>query len=126
MPTEPVWLRSPAVRLARHLVVVATVAVMGIGGVTSCGADGGPTPDDPVLAQGQQLYRQYCASCHGPKGGGGSGPRLAGLVEERYPDIEDQIALIANGRAGMPGFGQRLSAEELRAVARYEREALGE
>jgi len=126
MPTHPVWLRSPTVRLARQLVTTAALLVAASGAVAACGTDGGPTPDDPVLAQGQQVYRQYCASCHGARGGGGSGPRLAGVVEQRYPDIEDQIAVIANGRAGMPAFGQRLSADELRAVARYEREALGD
>jgi mono/diheme cytochrome c family protein len=78
-----------------------------------------------VLAQGQQIYKANCATCHGQAGGGGIGPKLAGLVEKRYPDIADQEAVIINGRSSMPKFGNRLSAEEINAVARYEREALG-
>ncbi len=94
--------------------------------LASCGSDDTATPSDPVLAQGQRVYDTNCASCHGRKGDGGLAPKLAGLMTSRYPDIADQEAVIANGRANMPGFAQRLSAEEINAVARYEREFLGQ
>ena len=58
-----------------------------------------------MLAEGQTIYNQKCASCHGPGGNGGMGPKLAGVVANRYPDIEDQKAVIANGRSSMPAFG---------------------
>ena len=61
----------------------------------------------------------------GQAGGGGLGPKLAGLVEKKYPNIADQEAVIANGRSSMPKFGSRLSPAEINAVARYEREVLG-
>jgi mono/diheme cytochrome c family protein len=90
--------------------------------VAACGSgDDLATPTDPTLARGQQVYRQNCASCHGSKGGGGAGPRLAGVVAERYPSIDDQIAVIVNGRAGMPSFEDRLSPEDIAAVAAYVR-----
>jgi mono/diheme cytochrome c family protein len=91
----------------------------------ACG--GGPaTPDDPVLAQGQQIYQARCASCHGANGGGGLGPRLAGRMTERFPAIDDQIALVTNGVRGtnMRAFGEVLTPEEIEAVVRYTREAL--
>ncbi len=91
----------------------------------SSGGSSIAVPSDPVLAQGQQIYTQNCASCHGQKGGGGIGTKLAGLVEKKYPNIADQEAVIANGRSSMPKFGSRLSAAEINAVARYERESLG-
>ena len=106
----------------------ASCVLIGAATLFSACASGGSSeavPSDPVLAQGQQIYRANCASCHGQAGGGGIGPKLAGLVEKRYPDIADQEAVIANGRSSMPKFGSRLSAEEINAVARYEREALG-
>ena len=81
--------------------------------------------DDPVLAEGQKIYTQNCASCHGASGGGGYGKKLAGVVATNYPNIDDQIALIANGKGGMPAFGKKLSPEQLTAVARYTREVLG-
>ena len=80
---------------------------------------------DPVLELGQQVYENECARCHGAAGGGGFGSELAdGKVVEAYPDIADEIEIIANGRNGMPGFADRLSAEEIEAVTRYTREAL--
>ena len=57
-------------------------------------------------------------------GGGGAGPKLAGRMEDVYPDIADQIAVIANGRGSMPAFGSALTPEQIEAVAKYEREVL--
>ena len=82
-------------------------------------------PSDPVLAQGQQIYKQNCASCHGQSGGGGMGPKLAGLVAKMYPNIADQEAVISKGRSSMPSFSKILSPDQIEAVARYEREVLG-
>jgi mono/diheme cytochrome c family protein len=107
----------------RVAVLVGALLVAAVAG----GCSGGPaTPDDPVLAQGQQIYLARCASCHGASGGGGLGPRLAGRMTERFPDIGDQVALVTNGVRGtnMRAFGDVLSPEEIDAVVRYTREAL--
>ncbi|WP_208029490.1 c-type cytochrome [Rhabdothermincola sediminis] len=108
---------------AVKVLTLAVALVVGVLALNACGtgSDDTATPADPVLARGQQVFRQNCATCHGAKGGGGNGPRLAGVVASRYPNIEDQIAVITEGRAGMPSFGQQLSAEDIRAVATYER-----
>jgi mono/diheme cytochrome c family protein len=100
------------------------MVMMGVG--VGCSAGGPPTPNDPVLAQGQQIYTARCASCHGVSGGGGIGPALAGRMTERFPDSADQAALIANGVQGtsMRAFGEVLSASEIEAVVRYTRETL--
>jgi mono/diheme cytochrome c family protein len=106
---------------------VGSAVVAAALGLGACGGGGGAeqaTPSDPVLAQGQQVYKDHCARCHGSRGGGGAGVKLAGVVAQRYPDIEDQIAVIANGRANMPKFSEELSPEEMEAVARWEREGL--
>ncbi|HSL59791.1 MAG TPA: cytochrome c [Acidimicrobiales bacterium] len=108
--------------------VVAVVAVLALGACASespdvpTGADG---TADPELVLGREIYAAQCASCHGAGGGGGAGPALSdGRVERAYPDLADQIALVANGRGAMPAFGERLDAEELEAVVRYTREVL--
>ncbi|WP_334144648.1 c-type cytochrome [Rhabdothermincola sp.] len=107
---------------AAKVLILAIALVGGVLALNACGnGDDAATPSDPTLARGQQVFRQNCATCHGAKGGGGNGPRLAGVVVSRYPNIEDQIAVITEGRAGMPSFGQQLSAEDIRAVATYER-----
>ena len=86
------------------------------------GPDGLP---DLVLATGRGLYGEHCASCHGRSGGGGQGPQLsAGVVIANYPNISDQVAVIADGSGSMPSFAKRLSQADLEAVTRYTREVL--
>lgn len=115
-------MRSPRVLIA-GLTIVAGITM-----VAAC-SGGGSTPaaptDDPVLVEGQKVYSQNCASCHGASGNGGYGPKLAGVVAVKYPNIDDQIALIANGKGAMPAFSKKLTAEQLTAVTRYTREVLG-
>jgi mono/diheme cytochrome c family protein len=114
------------VTIARALAVVVVVAVATLLAVGCGGIDAGPKPSNPVLARGQSVYVDHCATCHGGKGGGGSGPKLAGKVEADFPNIGDQIKVIADGKSGgMPAWKATLSAADITAVARYERECLG-
>lgn len=86
--------------------------------------DNGPSGGGGEAAQvdGAAVYASRCASCHGSDGGGGRGPQLSdGRVVERFPDVEDQIRVVSDGRGGMPAFGDRLSADEIRAVVDYTR-----
>jgi mono/diheme cytochrome c family protein len=103
--------------------VVGVSALLG-----ACSSGGSGTVDissDPELQLGQSVYNANCARCHGPEGGGGVGNRLnEGVVVARFPDIEDHIAVIVNGFGSMPAWEGTLTPEEIRAVARYEREAL--
>lgn len=72
---------------------------------------------------GQQLYQQNCAGCHGNEGGGGTGPALAGNGALR--DAERTVDQIVNGGDGMPAYGGRLSNEQIAAVASYIRTSWG-
>jgi mono/diheme cytochrome c family protein len=84
-------------------------------------ASAGATTGTTVI-NGADVFANRCSSCHGSDAGGGLGPQLSqGHVVARFPDIADQIKVITNGRGGMPGFKAQLSAEEIRAVAEYER-----
>jgi cytochrome c oxidase subunit 2 len=86
------------------------------------GASGGESAEDGGL-DGSAIYAENCAACHGPDGGGGVGPQLSeGQIVTRFPDIEDQIAVVTTGLGPMPAFGERLSPEEIRAVVEYTRE----
>ena len=105
--------------------VAVSAVVIAATTVGACSTTETPAaPTDPVLAQGQQLYLANCASCHGRGGGGGLGPKLSGVVAERYPNIADQEAVILNGRGSMPAFKTRFDQAQLDAVTRYTREAL--
>jgi mono/diheme cytochrome c family protein len=114
-------MRSPRI-LAAGLMVVVVATVF-----AACSSPSAPAApvDNPVLVEGQQVFAQNCASCHGTSGGGGFGAKLAGVVTTKYPNIDDQIAVITNGKDQMPAFGKKLGADQITAVARYTREVLG-
>ncbi len=68
------------------------------------------------------IFADRCSSCHGSTGGGGVGPQLsAGQAAAAFPDIEDQVTVVSDGRGRMPSFGNRITDEELRAVVRFTR-----
>ncbi len=79
---------------------------------------------ETLITQGEQLYGQAgCSSCHGGEGGGSQGPRLAG--SEQLQETPFVARIIIHGRGGMPGFGGRLSDEDIASVASYIRNSWG-
>jgi cytochrome c553/DNA-binding beta-propeller fold protein YncE len=74
----------------------------------------------PAAADPGKLYAEHCASCHGADRLGGMGPALlpSNLERLRKPAA---VETIAKGRIAtqMPGFADRLSAAEIRALADY-------
>ncbi len=110
-------------RLANTLPRLAAIALV----VAACG---GTAPEvdegaDPALFEGRSIWVGQCASCHGASGGGGRGPKLSdGQVLDRYPEIDDQIQIVLEGRGAMPAYAGRLSADEVESVVRYTREIL--
>ena len=138
-PKIPVWALPVLAMLPIWAIVYAGVLFVPEEGIT-----------DPVLLEGQGIFDQSCASCHGNDGGGGVGrPLNAGQVVLTFPDPADHLAFVAEGSpaegtpygspdrpdgqhiaretpgGAMPPFGDSLSEEELLAVVRYEREILG-
>ena len=100
--------------------------------VAGCASEGVPEVPldadgqrDPVLVTGRRVYTERCANCHGNAGGGGQGRALAdGEAVRRFPDISDQIAVVADGTGTMPAFSEVLSDREIEAVTRFTREVL--
>ena len=111
--------------LRRRLLPILFVSVALL---AACSEDTPAAPaEDDELVLGQDIYARSCGSCHGAGGGGGIGPKLAGQVAEKYPDVADHRAVVVDGISGknMPAFGGTLTDEEIDAVVRYEREVLG-
>ena len=89
---------------------------------TAAGAGGGDL--------GARVYAQRCALCHGPAGKG-DGPAAAGLnpkprnhTDGAYMNSrtdEQLLAVIRNGKGGMPAWGKILSDEEIHAVLKHVR-----
>jgi mono/diheme cytochrome c family protein len=86
------------------------------------GAAGGGGGAGAGGVDGAAVFSDTCAGCHGADGSGISGPPLNdGIVVTNFPDIQDQVDVVTNGRGPMPAFGGRLSAEEIQAVVEYTR-----
>lgn len=84
-------------------------------------ADGGGD-GEAVTVDGAAVFSERCASCHGATGDGANGPKLSdGQAVEQFPDIADQIAVVTDGRGGMPSFDSRLTEAEIEAVVEYTR-----
>lgn len=66
---------------------------------------------------GAELFARNCASCHGQKGEGGTGPALA--ENSSLEDAQAVIVQILEGGGGMPAFGDDFSDAEVAAVASH-------
>ncbi len=83
---------------------------------------------EELMAQGEQVYATFCASCHQPNGQGVPPvfPSLVGTDVVTGPR-DEHIKMIINGVTGtaMQAFGKQLDAAQLAAVTHYERHAWG-
>jgi cytochrome c oxidase cbb3-type subunit III len=77
--------------------------------------------DREALEDGKEVFGAYCASCHGPDGGGVIGPNLTdnvwlhgGAPEAIYLTVNEGVLA-----KGMPPWGKSLKPEQLTAVTAY-------
>jgi cytochrome c6 len=107
--------------LAVVTIALAWSAALG-GGVGIAAAAEGPTLRSPALDRGAVLFETHCAGCHAQ---GGNiirrGKSLKQRALERYHlDTQEAIAaLVAQGKMPMSGYADRLSPDEINAVAAY-------
>jgi len=81
----------------------------------------------PLLAappKVEELYKSYCAGCHGPEMQGGSGKSLVSGVWKNGGKDEDIARVIANGvpNTGMQPMSKALDPAQIRAMVVYIRE----
>jgi cytochrome c oxidase subunit 2 len=81
---------------------------------------------DDLVARGESVYAQNCASCHMADGAGlpGTFPAIKGS-SVATGDINAQVDLMLNGKGMMPAFGKTLNAVDFAAVVTYTRNKLG-
>jgi cytochrome c oxidase cbb3-type subunit III len=74
------------------------------------------------LAEGEKLFQNHCALCHGLKGGGGRGPMLTQAKLSRAPDDATLLKVLEEGIRGteMPG-ADSMSEREMKQTAAYVR-----
>lgn len=115
----------------------AGMAVAGALLLSACGGDGEETQpaqtqappagtqpaetqpaESQQAANGQQIFSENCSSCHtlaAADANGQVGPNL----DDIQPDKGTVARQVINGGGGMPAFGDRLSEEEIDAVATF-------
>jgi len=106
-------------------------------------ASGGPGSSENApsgVAQGRQIYEQYCAACHGRQGEGAANWKKPDEKGEIPPPPHDETShtwrhsdamlfkMIADGwrhpfnksdRLTMPAFGKQMTAQEIQSVIDY-------
>ncbi|MBL9148454.1 MAG: c-type cytochrome [Phycisphaerae bacterium] len=70
---------------------------------------------------GAALFKGNCATCHGPEGGGLTGPNLTDDAYINVKTPEDIFRVITNGvpGKGMPEWGKRFSKQQVLLLASY-------
>ncbi len=101
------WLRRVLSDLRVRLFVAAGVVAL----AGSCRV---PPPARGATV-GEDLYRANCAICHGVNGGGAEGPPI--IDRSRTPSEIESI--VRSGRGQMPSFAEKLSDEQIAAIAQY-------
>jgi mono/diheme cytochrome c family protein len=77
------------------------------------------------LQKGRQIFRQYCAGCHGPEGQGDGyrllGPSPADLTSRltQGKSDEDLLQSIHAGRPNMPAWNVKLTETDRQNVLAY-------
>jgi len=81
---------------------------------------------EELIAKGETVYANNCASCHMADGAGMAGtfPAMTGSALVTG-DINAQVDLMMKGKGMMPAFGQMLSAVDFAAVSTFIRNGLG-
>ena len=119
----------------RHLTFLLALLLLAV----ACGGESAPSAVD----EGREIYGNTCSACHGAAGEGGVGPALAGVLVT-WPSCIDHISWIALGSdgwlqeegdtygatakpvlGGMPAHASTLSADQIAAVAAFERVTYG-
>ena len=81
---------------------------------------------EDLIAKGETIYANNCASCHMADGSGMEGTFPAITDSSAVTgDIDAQIDEVFNGKGMMPAFGSMLSAVDFAAVIAYTRNDLG-
>lgn len=108
--------------MALLLVAVLTMTVaaaVGCGGdeeTTTTAAPTETTGGGGGDVDGAAVYATNCSGCHGSEGKGATGPDLRPLGDGDTAMVTEQVT---NGGSVMPAFGDKLTPEQIDAVAAY-------
>ena len=72
---------------------------------------------ETVALDGEKIYKQNCALCHGPDGKLGANGSKDLTISDF--DLNERIAMISKGKGVMTAFENILTLPEIKAVAEY-------
>jgi len=75
--------------------------------------------DAKSIAEGQGIYRDHCAECHGADLKGGDGPDLTAHFKYGETDGHKYQSIAAGRPGGMPGFENQLGRDRIWRVLAY-------
>jgi mono/diheme cytochrome c family protein len=77
--------------------------------------------DEPALKAGAEIFKTFCAACHGASGEGLVGPNFADNFWLHGGDFKDVCKTIVNGvpDKGMIAWASQLKADEIKQVASF-------
>ncbi len=113
--------------MSRNLLAFAAVLIIALL-ISACNSHTELPPDPQrLIHDGQPLYVQNCASCHGTDGTGQPGqvPRLAGNPIVTLEDPVPIITIVTNGKGKMPPFGEQLDDVQIADILSYIRNSWG-
>jgi mono/diheme cytochrome c family protein len=113
-------------RILSAFLAVGALLLVGCGGSNGGGsASSGTTQESTstsggaqASADGKQIFTQNCAGCHTLADAGASGATGPNL-DQLKPDQATVKRQVTNGGGGMPAFKDKLSAQQIDAVAAY-------
>lgn len=108
---------SPHIRYRRCYYLISILFVIGVWIVSGSVAHAASN-----LELGEQVFQAQCAGCH--VGGGniirrGKNLQLKALEKNHVDSMETIEALVIEGKGNMSAYGDKLSADEIHAVAEY-------
>jgi mono/diheme cytochrome c family protein len=116
------WI-SPCVR--------ASVAILALLALAGCDVERRKSDAElglnPQQAAGRKIYDNYCDRCHEPYSSRGrKGPSLKGVFRRQYlsesglPANDERMTdIVKYGRAKMEGFGQVMTAQQIKDLLAY-------
>ncbi|MBO9532259.1 MAG: cytochrome c [Solirubrobacteraceae bacterium] len=117
-------LRSTLTRTALLVGASATIAfAAGCGSSdssdSSSGGSGGGSSSQITATAGKDIFAAAsCSSCHTLADAGAKG-NIGPNLDEEKPPVDEIVSKVTNGDGRMPSFKDRLTTEQIQAVADY-------
>ena len=103
------------------------VARVGVLWLLASAAGSSWAADPAELARGKQLFltlQPACAVCHTLQAAGAQG-EVGPVLDEIKPNAERVLRALRNGIGAMPSFAEKMTEQDMQAVARFVAQSTG-